>query len=85
MMADDSMLFAADDIEPWRRAWHGMPEYNQEDLTPWRSVIVHLATPGDLEAFAACIEQIVTRQTRSLWFPPAEIGHYANKRYIDES
>jgi hypothetical protein len=58
-----------------------MPEFRQEDLTSWKSVIVHFATPGDLAAFADAIDQPMTVRTRSIWYPPAEIGRMANKRY----
>ena len=70
--------------EAWKQEWHGMPEFRQEDLTPWKSVIVHFSSPGDMAAFAELIGQKLTPNTRSVWHPAAEIGHYANKRYIDE-
>lgn len=76
-------LFEVD--ESWREAWQGMPEFVQDDLTPLKSVIVHFANEADMRAFAKLIDQVVTLRTQSLWFPPAEIGRYSNKRYIDES
>lgn len=74
------------DLEPlWKKEWVGMPEFFQEDLSPWKTVQLHFASPGDMAAFAELTGQKLTENTRTIWYPPAEIGHYANKRYADES
>lgn len=65
--------------------WKGMPEFRQEDQTAYKSLVVHLASPDDMAAFASLIGQVVTEHTRSVWYPKAEIGRYADKRYTDES
>lgn len=77
-------FFSDDEVVAWRKEWRGMPEFVQEDLTPWKSIIVHFSTRGDLEVFSAVVDRKLTPNTRSFWFPEAEIGHYANKRYQDE-
>lgn len=68
--------------EPWEDVWQGMPEFNQKDLTSKKQIIVHFSTLGDLELFAEAVGQTITPATRSIWFPQAEIGRYANKRYV---
>lgn len=65
----------------WDPFWVGMPEFKQEDLTPMKSILVHFASTSDLEQFASTIGQRLTMNTRSIWFPPAEIGRMMNKRY----
>lgn len=65
--------------------WEGMPECVSDDLTAFDSVKVNFANAEDREAFAALIGQTVTESTRSLWYPPAPIGRYADKRYVDAS
>ena len=66
--------------------WVGMPEFEQEDMTAWKTLLVHFSGQSDLEAFAALVGQVVTLQTKSIWYPPAEIDHYITKRYVsDES
>jgi len=67
--------------EHWEEHWQGMPEFVQEDLTAWRQIVVNFATYSDLLAFGDAIGQKVTPNTRSTWYPPAEIGRYENKRY----
>jgi len=70
------------DIGPdWRDLWRGMPEYVHEDLTPWQSILVHFQDKHDQGAFARLIGQTITPKTQSVWYPEAEIGHYADRRY----
>ncbi len=65
--------------------WRGMPEYEHEQLTPLQSIQVHFASIEDREAFSKLIDQPISDNTRSLWYPEAEIGHYADKRYTSDS
>lgn len=69
----------------WDDIWQGMPEYKHEDLQPIKSIKVHFETFDDMRKFSEAVGQKITPDTRSIWFPEAEIGHYANKRYVDES
>lgn len=74
------------EIEPeWVEHWQGMPEFIQEDQTPWKTLPVHFASLSDLKAFAELVGQKLTPDSKCIWFPEAEIGRYANKRYISES
>ncbi len=73
------------DLEvPWRAAWRGMPEFVQEDLKPLKSILVHFETEEDMATFAKLLEQTITPNTRSLWFPEAEIGRMTDKRYTND-
>lgn len=76
-------LFDKDEAAPWHDHWVGMPEFVQDDLTPYKSVIVHFANSQDMADFARLVEQRVTVRTQSLWYPEAEIGRMVDKRYVD--
>lgn len=65
----------------WVDTWRGMPEFRQRDLEPKQSVLVHFMNDQDRKAFAELIKQTITPLTRSLWYPPQEIGHYADRFY----
>lgn len=67
----------------WKNEWVGMPEFVQEDLTPFKTLYVHFETRADMEAFSRLVEQTVNLTTRSIWYPKAEIGHFINKRWVD--
>jgi hypothetical protein len=63
--------------------WQGMPECESEDQTAFASVKVNFDSAESRDAFAKLIGQTVTENTRSIWYPPAEIGRTADKRYAD--
>ena len=71
-------------IKTWQeQEWQGMPEFTQEDQTPGKSITVHFESRKDMDAFAVLIDQKITMQTRSVWYPKAEIERTYNKRYSD--
>ena len=59
--------------EDWRRVWQGMPEFIQQDLMPIKTIYVHFETRADIEAFAALVAQPIGMNTKSIWYPEAEI------------
>jgi len=69
---------------PWEEEWQGMPEFQMQDLSPVKSLIVHFATWDDMKAFAELVEQHLLKTTQSIWFPEAGIEKYVDKRYVTE-
>lgn len=79
-------LFAdMDDGELWREHWKDMPEFKQDDLMPYQSLIVHFENLEDRNEFAKLIEQHITSETKFVWYPAADIATVSNKRYKDGS
>jgi hypothetical protein len=73
------MLFT---LEPaWVDLWKGMPAFRQEDLQPYRSLVVHFRNRYDMKAFYDLVDQHYRPKNKSIWYPEAEIGHYADKLY----
>jgi hypothetical protein len=69
--------------EWWAEAWEGMPEYSQEDLSAYKSLIINFDNKEDMALFAKLINQKITFKTKSIWYPQAEISKYVDKQYID--
>jgi hypothetical protein len=69
----------------WEKEWQGMPEFNNVDLSPYDQLIINFASKADRDAFSKLIGQTLTKNTQSVWFPKAEIGTIADKRWVDES
>jgi hypothetical protein len=65
--------------------WQGMPEFNQPDATAFRAITVNFKDQGAIEEFSRKIGQNITDNTRSIWYPPAEIGRIVDKHYTTES
>lgn len=83
--ADDTELQPAlfEKQPSWKEHWQGMPEFEMRDLSPRQSIYVHFRNEADRQAFAELVKQTVTGQTRSIWFPKAEISKMMDKRYVD--
>lgn len=64
--------------------WEGMPEFDQQDKTAFRSIVVHFKDQAALDKFLKATKMKVTENTRYLWFPEIEIERLADKRYSAE-
>ena len=71
-------------FKEYMKYWKNMPEYETENLLPYRTLPVHFATKKDMKAFAKLVGQQITKVSKCIWFPEAEIGHIADKRYVDK-
>ena len=70
--------------EEWKKEWQDMPEFEMEDLSSFRKIVVHFRNQEDIDKFAELIGQKITKAP-SLWYPEWEKRRYADKRYVDES
>ena len=66
--AEEQMLLG----QAVKPTWAGMPEFDQQDESAFRTIKVHFATREAVEAFAALVNQSVTEKTKFLWYPEAE-------------
>lgn len=83
-MTDQNTLF--DNLEEsFRNEWKNMPEYVQEDLTPYRVLNVRFRNAEDLAIFEKLMEQKITEKQKTIWFPYAEPRIASIYRYVDES
>jgi type III secretory pathway component EscR len=71
--------------ESFRDEWKNMPEYVQEDLTPYRVINVRFRNEEDVALFEKLMEQKITEKQKTLWFPYAEPRRASLYRYVDES
>lgn len=74
-------LFATSDQFDADGHWVGMPDYQHEDQTGFRSILVHFKTQADVDDFARRIEQELKPTTKYVWHPKQEPAHYIDKRY----
>jgi ParB-like chromosome segregation protein Spo0J len=54
-----------------QKAWQGMPDFNQPDGGPFRTIRVHCIDQAAVNAFAKLIGQKLTDRTKGVWFPQA--------------
>jgi len=65
--------------------WSGMPEFNNDDLSPKRQIIISFKKDEDVELFAKLINQELTTKTKSVWFPKVNDLVQKDKIYSNES
>ena len=70
----------SDNVNP-DEEWQDMPEFNQNDETSWRHIIVHFNNQSDLDKFEMLIEQKITDKTKSIWYPKMNRMDTESKRY----
>jgi hypothetical protein len=59
-----------------------MPEYDQEDRAAFHTIKVHFRDEDGIAAFAKLVEQKLTRQTRSMWFPAVVLEPIRDKQFV---
>jgi hypothetical protein len=60
------------DPDTWQDHWKGMPEFEQDAQTPFRTLIVHFRNQDDVNNFVETIQQEITDKTKSIWHPALE-------------
>ena len=66
-------------------AWAGMPEFDQQDKTAFRSIVIHFHDQIGVDRFAELISQTITAKTRMAWYPHIIIETHADKRYASDA
>lgn len=69
--------------EDWTKEWKGMPEFKQEDLSPFKSIIINFVSYTDIQRFSELCNLGITPDTRSTWYPRAPMDKVAGLRYRD--
>lgn len=79
-------MFELPNEEPeWKQHWHDMPEFEQNDNTPWKKLIVNFRSEEDYREFLKLIDQetLITNKTKSTWFPERDRTKNSLLRWIE--
>lgn len=68
----------------WESHWQDMPEYKQEDLSPYRMIYIFFKNEEDVKDFEQKINQKIHPLRKSYWHPEAEVRHASYKLWVDE-
>lgn len=63
--------------------WLGMPGFNQDDLTAFRTIHVHFFDQEGVDSFAKLLKKNVTEKTKYIWWPEQIIGSITDKEWVD--
>jgi len=72
------------DDDNWEKHWRGMPEFEQDDNSPWKTLKVHFKTEQDYLEFCEIIGQSLSNKTKSTWHPKQDITKNALFRWVEE-
>jgi hypothetical protein len=67
--------------DPYKEWNSGMPDFDIEDKTSYRHVIVHFKNEENVQKFFSLIGQKDTGKTKSIWFPEEPNMDTESKRY----
>ena len=65
--------------------WVGMPEFTENDVGAYRSILIHFKDQEKVDEFTALTGMNVTPKTRYTWYPVVERDKVHDKNYISES
>ena len=74
------------DFDNWQDEWQGMPEFEQGNVGPYRTLQVHFRGEDDISEFKELISQDFTEKAKSVWFPALsddEINSITDSVYVD--
>lgn len=77
---DEEEFFA----EPWEEHWQDMPEYEQEENGPWKTINVHFRNKEDFEEFGDIIKQHMSEKTKTIWHPKLHVTKNSLLRWVEE-
>lgn len=64
--------------------WQGMPEFEQPDSMPYRTISVHFADENAISAFAELTAQHLTADTKSIWYPEQKPQRRIGEHYVSD-
>jgi len=62
--------------------WLDMPDFEQEKVEPYACINIRFSTEQDLIAFMEKTGLLLTKKTKSAWFPSAQKKDTGFKRWI---
>ena len=87
----DSILNVLDDdqyINPesdWEKEWTGMPDYEQEDDLPFKTLKIHFKDQDAIDKFCSILNVKINPKTRFLFYPKLEaIKEVGINEYVSE-
>ena len=73
----------------WQKHWKGMPEFEQKDNPPFKTIYLHFRNKEDFDQFVSKYknldeEQNITPKTKSMWYPHLDKDENSLKRWFEE-
>lgn len=71
------------------KLWVGMPEFVQEENSPYKTIYLHFRCKEDFDEFrkkyeSVDVEQTISDKTKSMWYPHLAKDENSLKRWFEE-
>lgn len=71
------------------KLWVGMPEFEQKDNPPFKTIYLHFRNEQDFNDFVSKYraldeDQTITKKTKSMWYPHLDKDENSLKRWFEE-
>lgn len=63
--------------------WQGMPEFQNDDIKPFRSLVVHFKSQEALDDFLRLIGQVITDKTKWIFHPKQPYAELKREQMVD--
>jgi ParB-like chromosome segregation protein Spo0J len=67
-----------DEVENPENEWEGMPEFEHDDKTAYKTIHVHFKDQESVNHFSELVGQKISEATTFIWHPKQEIIRYGN-------
>lgn len=79
----------AEEQDEKEKLWVGMPEFEQKDNPPFKTIYLHFRNEEDFNEFVnryktVDAEQTITKKTKSMWYPHLDKDENSLKRWFEE-
>lgn len=76
-------------IDQREKLWVGMPEFVQDENAPFKTIYVHFRTEEDFNEFVTKYksveeDQLITKKTKSMWYPRLDREENSLKRWMEK-
>lgn len=72
-----------EEVDDAEEEWVGMPECENEDLKPYRRIVVSFTCEEDAQRFGALLDLKISERTTKTWFPAKENTQARHLAYVD--
>ena len=68
----------------WKKFWVGMPEFIQEEKEPYFKITMRFRDADNYVKFGKIIDQNLSENTNSIWYPKLDRDANARKRWVEK-
>ena len=85
----NKFLGIEDEDNKQEKLWVGMPEFEQKDNPPFKTIYLHFRNQQDFDEFVSKYksvddEQTISKKTKSMWYPHLDKDENSLKRWFEE-